>query len=367
LSDIAITTTTNATIPIEKGLDFILNHFSGNMLWPKTISTKATQGRQIIVNSREEALAYFKAANFFDCRISAYPYWRPSVVSEFVSVKNSIVPDLIMIDLDISNFDYDYKALKAALQKILKRIKDLLDLKTPIVIWSGNGYHIYILIDAPVVLEDIKEFADIQQPSTKFLRFAEWYLSGGLSDFAHNSTVSLNNCMLRIPGSYNSKNMQVVRIVKEWNNNYKPSISLLLGSFCTYLKDQKIKEKMQKEVSSRRQQQHHHQVDASSISWIETLLQNAICEGRKMCIWHILAPYLTNVKHKSYQESFDVIKCWLDKCNQLRRLDFNTRQRIRDGLDRVGNYGPARLDKLKTEHPGLYGELVRIGASKITS
>ena len=108
--------------------------------------------------------------------------------------------------------------LKTALRKILFKIKRLLDLK-PTVIWSGNGYHIYVPINA-VVLEDIKEFAHIEQVSTKFLRFAEWYLSSGLSDSVHNKTVSLNNCMLRIPGSLNSKNDTQVKIVKKWDGNW---------------------------------------------------------------------------------------------------------------------------------------------------
>ena len=57
---------------VEKGLDFLLDHFDSD-IWPRTISTKTTQGKQIIVYSKEEALARFKQANCLDCRISAYP------------------------------------------------------------------------------------------------------------------------------------------------------------------------------------------------------------------------------------------------------------------------------------------------------
>ena len=64
-----------------------------------------------------------------------------------------------MIDLDGSNFGFNdndgERGLKTALRKILNKIKRLLDLK-PTVIWSGNGYHIYVPINA-VVLEDIKQ------------------------------------------------------------------------------------------------------------------------------------------------------------------------------------------------------------------
>src|SRR5215207_6166135 len=61
------------------GPNYILGHFR-SPIWPRTISTKATEGRQVIVNSQEEAFVYFKAANYYDCRISAYPYWRPTAV-----------------------------------------------------------------------------------------------------------------------------------------------------------------------------------------------------------------------------------------------------------------------------------------------
>jgi hypothetical protein len=356
---------------IEEGLDFILSHFP-EPAWTRTISTKSTEGRQLFVYSKEEALSYFKAANYLDCKISAYHYcWSPNVVSSFLKTKNAITPSLIMIDLDRCNFFESNKPLESALRKILKRIKELLLGLKPTVIWSGNGYHIYIPIDA-VVLEDVKEFSNIECVSTKFLRFAEWCLSGGLSDSAHNHTVSINNCMLRVPGSYNSKEYAIdpqVRIIKEWNNDYRPNINLLIGSFCAYLKDQKIKEKKIREmrrVAALKYLRVGGTRTSDFIPWIEILLENAINEGRKMSIWHILAPYLINVKNLSYSQSFDIIRDWLERCSKLKKLNFNIRQKICEGLDRVGNYGPARLESLKLEHPGLYEELLRIGAIVVT-
>src|SRR5215207_2674486 len=58
---------------VKTGLADILSHFHEQDRWPRTISTKATEGRQVVVDTEEEALAWFKAANYFDCRISAYP------------------------------------------------------------------------------------------------------------------------------------------------------------------------------------------------------------------------------------------------------------------------------------------------------
>jgi len=84
---------------VRKGLDYILSHFEHQtQIWPRTVSTKATEGRQTIAYSNEEALTRFKLANFMDCRISAYPYWRSSITSNFIGIRNAIAPNFIMID-----------------------------------------------------------------------------------------------------------------------------------------------------------------------------------------------------------------------------------------------------------------------------
>jgi hypothetical protein len=151
------------------------------------------------------------------------------MVSDFVGIRNQISANLIMIDLDTRT-----RAHARKLYRVLDRIGELLPGLDPLVLWSGSGYHIYIPIDVPIILENIKEFEGIDQVSTKFIRFAERRLSSGLSDSAHNQTVSLNNCMLRVPGSINSKNGNRVQIIKKWNGQ-RPHIKLLIGSFCVYL------------------------------------------------------------------------------------------------------------------------------------
>ncbi|MFY9797943.1 MAG: hypothetical protein WAK17_11205 [Candidatus Nitrosopolaris sp.] len=59
------------TASIESWLDFILLHFEEPIL-PRSVATYATEGKQILVNNWEEALARFKQSNLLDCRISAY-------------------------------------------------------------------------------------------------------------------------------------------------------------------------------------------------------------------------------------------------------------------------------------------------------
>lgn len=69
-------------------------------------------------------------------------------------------------------------------------------------------------------------------------------LSGTKSDSCHNHTMSLRNCMLRIPGSYNAKTEELrpVELLQSWDN-VRPIVSKdLLFDFYLDLCDRKIKE-----------------------------------------------------------------------------------------------------------------------------
>lgn len=350
---------------VNEGLTYILSHFEHQrQLWPRTISTKTTEGRQVIVYSKHEAIARFKQADLVDCRISAYPYWRPSIVYDFAGTKNAIEPNFTMIDLDLCYFCLNDKVLLAGLRQTLGKIKEILLLRSPSVIWSGNGYHIYIPIDTPV-LENIKEFSGLEQVSTKFIRFAEWYLSDGKSDPAHNNSVSLNNCMLRVPGSINSKNNAQVKIVKRFDDRAvpkRPNINLLIGSFYVYIADQQIKETRYKsriEQSSSFYNNNNNNSNDNSVRWIEKLLQTALPDHRRNCIWKILALYLINVKALSYVESFAILSGWLDKCSTVRRLHFNPNSKIKQDLDGAikTRYFPISLTKLFSTDKELYNLL----------
>ena len=156
------------------------------------------------------------------------------------------------------------RALSATLRIIRSKING-----TPTVLWTGNGYHIYQPIDA-VILEEYEQFSQFEHPSLKFIRFAEISLTSGKSDPSHNP--SFKSCMIRIPGSYNSKYAKgnLVKTIQKWDG-YRPPISLLLGNFHAYLVDQKIKEmKLQKRLEKRCGSGFGSGI--SKINWIETLL-----------------------------------------------------------------------------------------------
>ena len=344
------------TIIVERGLDHILSHFQ-ETLWPRTISTKETEGRQVLVNSREEALARFKRANFLDCRISAYPSnadENPSAIARFQGIRTATPSNIIvMIDLDRCNFKTDI-AFELALSRTLNNIKVKLGSEIkPTVMWSGRGYHIILPLDSNgVILENIKEFEGVNNLSIKFLRYVESHLSLKRSDPQHNNTVSYNNCMLRIPGSINSKNGQTVKIIQKWNH-LKPEINYLLAGFTRYIINEKYIELIKAQKRERRSSTYRD--NNNRVSWIERLLETPIQDHRKYCIWRVLTPYLLNIRKLSEQETTDIIEDWLNRCNQLRRLDFNYKQKIKDGIEGAAEgYLPISLAKLKEEDSGLY-------------
>ena len=348
---------------LQEGLKFILTHFE-EPLWPRTISTRTTKGSQVLVYSKEEAFARFKQANYLDCRISAYgPNGdeNPRAIQRFTGLRKATPANIILlIDLDGCNFRTE-RALRLALNTTLKNIRERLGINTPAVLWSGNGYHVILPVDASdITLENIKQFQTVQRPSLKFLRFAEWFLSNGRSDKAHNNTVSFGNCMLRIPGSYNSKCLSnrkdpEVKIIQKWDG-IKADIRFLLGSFHAWIVDQKIKEI---ELNNHRKYCLQNSASCSNdIQWIKDLLKTPIADHRKFTIWRILAPYLTNIKKLRYEDAFATIREWLEKCNELNKLNFYPESKIKEALKGSSRgFLPIGCAKLKTDNEQLYNLL----------
>lgn len=207
------------------------------------------------------------------------------------------------------------------------------------------------------VLEQEKPFSEYGHPSKEFLKFAELYLTNYKSDPSHHP--SFKSCMIRIPGSHNSKcvgrnnnagiadESTEVKIMQRWNR-HRPKINLLLGSFYAYLVDQKFKEieQQQKQRFSKYSSRSTSITSIPVIPWIEKLLQTPIEDHRKNTVALILAPYLVNIKKLAYAESYNIIKGWLDKCNSLRRLDsdFSSNYRIKHALENAikTGYKPMR-------------------------
>lgn len=143
-----IKTTTDSEISNKDNLYFILDHLV-NPLFPRTIMTRVL-GHQKEVFNAEEALAYFQASNYQDCRINAY-----LAFTDYQGI-NFTAPSFIMIDLDLKNFE-SQEMLDKTLCKTLDKMNKVLHGAQPTVLWTGGGYHIYQPIRG-FILEEIVRF-----------------------------------------------------------------------------------------------------------------------------------------------------------------------------------------------------------------
>jgi hypothetical protein len=339
---------------VSKGLEFILNHFS-QPLWPRMVSTAATGGRQHEVDNEERAMLYFRGALWEDCRISAYGLAQTN-------------PDLIFIELDRSSFS-SLRAFKLALTTTLKNIKERIG-GHPTVIWSGRGYHIIQPISCPIPLEVIKEFEELDSNNTssKFLQFAERYLSNNKSDSGHHPAIK--SCMLRVPGSVNSKCKNEggldpeVRIIQKWDG-HRPDYRLLIGSFYADLVGKKQQHPCQNSDKGSKYLEPFGSNRTTMIAWIEEkLLNTPIDDYRKRVRDLILVPYLVLRKGITDKDQVcDIVMEWADKCAELRRLDPSRREferriysRIEDvSQERIPNM---RLETMRERYPEMYEKII---------
>jgi Primase X len=290
-------------------------------------------------------LKAYEESDFIDSKLNAYPSY-----TEYKGIKR-YPPNFIFADLDLLSFR-DPPTLERTLAAALRTIRLKIN-GSPTVLWSGNGYHIYQPIDA-IILEEFEQFEEFEHPSTKFLRFAEYFLTNGKCDPSHSP--SLKSCMIRVPGSLNSKyagGKSEVKIIQKWDG-YRPPMNMLINSFHVYLVEQKVKEdklrkRIEKKFGTKGDLIH-------SISWIEILLQTPIEDYRKNAIGLILAPYLINIRKFSYEMASVLIKDWLRKCNQVRTLDFNYEHKVKYCLNTSIRKMqlPWKFDTLKTKNNELY-------------
>ena len=346
---------------IENGLNFIIEHFDPTILYfPRTIMTRKSNG-QIVIYAKEEALQYFKESEFHDCRVNAYRY-SPS--PSFNSIEQWI-PALLFIDIDKSDFKSD-RSCKLALSNTLKNIQEKLG-GYPTVLSTGGGYHIYQPIEG-IVFQNYKnifdEFNNEFDLFKEFLRFSKNFFSNIKAD--KNNNPSLKSCLLRIPGSINSKYNTKVIIVQKWNG-YRPSISEeLLEDFRTHLIQKKIDaDNYRQKIYNMRNKNHNNNSSyVDYYEWIDKkILANPFEDYRKIIIDLILVPYFINIKKMSYEESYQRIREWLDKCNSLKRLDNyrNFDHRIDYAIKNTikkPHIGPMSLEKIKTDDK--YTELYQL-------
>jgi hypothetical protein len=355
LQDINANVAIDREISIKENLDFILIHLN-NPLFPRTIMTRALGHQKEVLNA-DEALIHFKASNYQDCRINAYPAY-----TSYGGI-NLTAPSFIMIDLDLKDFESE-ENLDKILHRTLNKINKVFHGARPTVLWTGGGYHIYQPIRG-FILEEIDRFACFVDPNKKnltsrFMQFAEEYFTNKKSDPHHRP--SIKSCLIRIPSTINSKYNQEVRVVHKWNG-IRPPIQYLLRDFRIWVVADKINDKRQEEKFRKyRKSRSIGYSQTITIPWIEKLLQTPIPDHRKYTLWRILLPYLFNVRKLPDNEIITTLNSWLNSCSMLWPLDFNSQYLIKQNLrnGKKHNYLPISFSKLRSENQSLYELIHRI-------
>lgn len=307
---------------VNEGLDFILSHFE-QPIWPRKISTKQTQNKQVLVNSNLEALNHFKRSRFEDCRISAFSEHEKEIVK----------PNLIFVDLD--NRD----ALNETLILFHKELG-----ARPLVLDTGNGYAIIQPIrmnswnDKKILCHKGKQPKEL---SKIFLQWAERYLTNYKCDLANHP--SLGNTMIRIPDTYNTKlldqgkseNTCKVKVVFGWDNNRVKVNNLPFKKHVDFL----IEKERHKNTNK---------TSVQNFKWIEKLFDFKLKDGRERILYDVTR-YLINLKGYSMEESTQKILSWLDSRYYSKSL---IRTKCKTALN-DGRF-PRRLCTIKNTDPELY-------------
>ena len=345
---------------VSKGLDFLLYHFNQDRLFPRFITTNKLNGKQIEVFSKEEALNHFEESNFIDCRVNAFPsYTKYKDIQRYP-------PDFIFIDLDRSSFEND-KQFERALSKTLKNIKVKFNGAIPTINNSGNGIHIILPIDCPI-LEQTILFEKYEGKgfflSQEFLRFSERTLSGGKSDPGHYP--SFRSCQIRLPNSINKKCLEnrekrlsgniKVKTIQRWNGIRAHISREFIEDFRTYLEGKITEQELDNDLLVNNHKQNKNKYDNDNIDWIEKLSLIGIEDHRKKAIDIIFVPYFILVKKLSNEETISKINEWLQKCNSIRTLDFDTKYRINTAIKNTNKKQilPMKFNTLKNNYQYLY-------------
>jgi hypothetical protein len=229
---------------IKKNLHFILSHFNNQKhVFPRSIMTLKTKC-PIFSDSEDEIFQHFLESEFKDCKINGYPLFDKE--DDY-----RLSPSFIFIDLDLSicntckypkrKLDY---ILKEALNKMEKTVKGF-----PTVLWTGDGYHIYL--PARLCNPDDKEKCYIgsvslydnenscsvnNEMTTEFMKFICKYFTNNHIDLDHIPCI--NTFYVLVPGTINSKLNLKVELIQSWDGRLA-DIHAIISSFLNNLEQSK--------------------------------------------------------------------------------------------------------------------------------
>ena len=230
---------------VEYALNYIIDYLRSIQpyVFPRAIKTNKVKHSGIVVKNKNEALGHFKDAGFIDCYINSYPF-IPSAITRRRSFLHT--PNFIFIDLDRKKFS-SRANLDRALKMVIHKIHLYIGKRYyPTILWTGNGYHIYALLNGLIPLEYIFPFHQlISRPSLQFLRFSEKFLSNNKSDEDHILYASFNNYFIRVPYTYNAKCIfdqvdSLVKVIHFGSPVQNASSTSLLDEFLCHIEHIKV-------------------------------------------------------------------------------------------------------------------------------
>jgi len=254
--------------------------------------------------------------------------------------------DTIFVDIDSSNHGFNKKELEDNYSRLLELKKKFRNMR---LYFSGNaGFHCFFDFDCDQI--------DAFDKETVIRLFRNYGLNVDSAVILDIKRIS------RIPFSLNLKTRRFCIPIDDGEDidvvldqSISPIAKTIRVIPDNMAKLELIKEGFKEEFNYSAPQASNE----NGYSWIISLLEHPIKDGRHRALWLIIAPYLVNVLKVSSQEATDIIRDYLDKCNKLFETDATSKSEyyvnyaLRTGLK------PPSLQTLRLAHQDLYEILIK--------
>jgi hypothetical protein len=351
---------------VKEGIDMLMDLFNAvewQKEFPRKMSTDASDDKQFAVYSRDEILRKCVAARFEDCRLNGYPTMGKPDID-----KGYMAPTILFIDLDEG--DRTEAELSDILEKTLAKIKEVLGI-SPLVLWTGNGYHVYIGIKMRPLYTKLELMERCRQlgtqPNREFLRFAGPYFSDGKSDPARDNNISQLTALLRIPYTLNVKCLEngrdpVVKVVQKHSSEPALINDELMLDFNLYIANKWVNrggeailnencifntenDDWNEDDDDDEDDEYH-----GKIRWIENvLLKTPMSKNRWQYLFHIIGPYLRHTRRLPKAEAKRIMVQWLQLCDQKSQVP-KPQSKLASALSGSPHWAPWKLETLKRKN-----------------
>jgi hypothetical protein len=355
---------------VKSGIDILMDLFDlvyWQKQFPRKMATAQSQGKQFTVYSREEILRKCSVAKYKDCRLNAYPTMGDSDMK-----KGYMAPSILFIDIDKGE-NRTEEEITIILEETLAKIKETFGI-SPLVLYTGNGYHIYIGLKARPLfthLELMKRCREMgTEPNREFIRFAGGYFTDNRSDPQRDRGLSQKSALLRIPYTLNGKCLEegrdpIVKVVQKHSEKPAQMNEALFSDFELYIANMWIHRDRLKNSSAYNDEDDDEDWSFSNdenddwdneeeddgeyhgeIDWIEDLLQTPISKNRYFCLWRIIGPYLRHTLQLSKKDARARMMQWLELSNKKSTVK-NVQTKLAGALSSSHNWAPISLKKLR--------------------